>query len=358
MNSKTGGGKTILDNYMFHLSKSKLEGEYYILTPNYDDYKIYASKNIKIIDIHEIYKKNYFFLLLYYYKFPKLISQLKIDIVFNFGDIVLPIKRKQIYYFDWAYAVYNESYVWKHMSWKDLLIRKLKIQMIDWYIKQVHLIFCQTANMSKRLHKKYHLDQIKLLPTPLGVVNPGVRKVDIVFQKDTKYFIYPANFSPHKNFKLILEVANLIKEYNLPFVMLLTLDKNEASDFLQEVYDKNLSCIYNIGKVSREEIYQLYTLCDALLFPSLLESYGLPYVEAMTFNKPILTSDLDFAHSVCGDVAFYFDPFKASSVLDVMMKFDQNKMLLSKKLEDGSHKMKLLPTWDEFFFEFETAVKN
>lgn len=119
----------------------------------------------------------------------------------------------------------------------------------------------------------------------------------------------------------------------------------------------NLNCIFNVGKVAGEFMPSLYQQCDVLLFPSLLETYGLPYIEAMAFDKPILTSDLDFAHAICNEIAYYFDPFNAESILNVMIHFSDDDIELKKRLNVGKKKIELLPDWQKVFLEFEEQIE-
>ena len=139
-NLNIGGGKNILDNYIKELNKNKLSHNYFILTPNFADYVHYSKKNLTVIDINNSYKNNLIFLKLYYYKFPKIFKKYKIDLIFNFGDIIIPSTLPQIYFFDWAYAVYDSKYIWNNMDYKNFLIRKIKVFLIKKYIKKVSSI--------------------------------------------------------------------------------------------------------------------------------------------------------------------------------------------------------------------------
>lgn len=356
LNSKNGGGKNILDNYINQLSISQHNHDYFILTPDYERYKHYEIGRIKIIQINRMYQKNIFFLILYYYRFPLLIKKLNIDAVINFGDVVLPFCKKQVYFFDWAYAVYDDAFVWEGMFLKDKLIRKVKLLMIDSYIRSVQRTICQTSNMADRLSRKYDLKNVDVIPTPLVVKIDEIGKRGFDFQKGVKYFFYPASYSTHKNFRILKEVADLIKQNNLPFVILITVDPFIASDYLQTIKDNKLTCLHNLGIVSTQDISFYYRNCDALLFPSILESYGLPLIEAMAFEKAILVSDLDFAHSICGDSAFYFNPFDAEGILNVMKSFDMDMTILSSKLQSAKDKIQKLPSWNEFILKFEKAL--
>lgn len=342
ISSKTGGGKNILDNFLMSLTGMiELQHKYFVLTPNYMDYSNYNSTYISIVNIQSLYKNNLFFAFLYYYKLPKVVKEYEIDLIFNLGDVVIPpIKGvKQIYFFDWAYAVYDDDYIWGQMSKKDFFVRKLKVFMIDKYIKTVDLTYAQTSNIKERLTKKYKLKYIKIVPTPVGDIFNNIANknyIDFNLPKDRVKFFYPAGYAPHKNFEIIPSVCKLIKRQNLPYTIILTLD-NEL-DFVRKLIREHSEVIINLGKVDYNYMPSLYNQIDVLFFPSLLESYGFPYVEAMVLKKPIITSNLDFAHAVCGSNALYFDPFIAESIIE--------KMKLSSKMKYFYYDNKILDNLD------------
>lgn len=358
-NLSIGGGKNILDNYIKGLSNTELIHNYFFLTPNSSSYFKYGSNKLIIIDIEPIYKFNIFFIGLYFYRFPMLLRKFKIDLIFNFGDIVVPTKVPQIYFFDWAYAVYSEKYIWRNMRLKDYLLRKIKKYLIEKYIDIVKLIIVQSINVSRRFKANFKNDKILVVPTPLGIKEiQGNQIFNLNLKKGVKYFFYPASFSYHKNFEVILKLLFLIKSKKLPFVIILTLDETVASKFLDKINLYYKDNIMNLGKVDLELMPSIYNQVDALLFPSLLETYGFPYIEAMTFDKPILTSNLDFAHAICDDFAFYFDPFDPESILDVMLGFDSNLDDLRERITKGKLKLKSIPEWKDVIIEFNFHINN
>jgi glycosyltransferase involved in cell wall biosynthesis len=95
-----------------------------------------------------------------------------------------------------------------------------------------------------------------------------------------------------------------------------------------------------------------------LFFPTLLETYGFPYIEAMFFKKPILTSDLDFAHSICEDIAFYFNPHSVESIIGAMLDYDKNYDELNQKISRGYKKAKELPTWADLCNIFNESINK
>ncbi len=358
LKSKTGGGKNILDNYIQHLVDFDTEHRYYVLTPERDSYKQYNSKSICIIDVHPVFKHNLLFPLLYFFKFPLLLKKLKIDLIFNFGDVIIPTRVKQIYFFDWAYAVYDEDYIWKRMSKKDFLVRKVKVWLIDKYIRKVNITIGQTNNIINRLTKKYGLKNLVLLPTPIGnEFSDNQTYFDFDLPEAKIKFLFPASYASHKNFDILLPLAKLIKESSLPYVIIITLDESNAFELLA-TYEKEriLDVIINVGKIDSKLMPSLYRQTDVMFLPTLLESFGLPYVEAMAYEKPIITSDLDFAHDVCGDVAIYFNPFEPESILSVMKRVSGNLKVVN-RISLGKEKIEKQPDWEEVFLKFQEQIE-
>ena len=66
--------------------------------------------------------------------------------------------------------------------------------------------------------------------------------------------------------------------------------------------------VTNLGPLATDEVERWFDRTDALFLPTLLESFGLTYLEAAVRRRPVLTSDRDFARHACGDAGYYFDP--------------------------------------------------
>jgi glycosyltransferase involved in cell wall biosynthesis len=71
------------------------------------------------------------------------------------------------------------------------------------------------------------------------------------------------------------------------------------------------------GEISDAHRTWLYENCDALLFPSLSEGFGLPVVEAMAHGKPVFMSDRTSLPEVGGSLGFYWKDFSPAHMLQV-----------------------------------------
>jgi glycosyltransferase involved in cell wall biosynthesis len=72
-----------------------------------------------------------------------------------------------------------------------------------------------------------------------------------------------------------------------------------------------------IGPVSEEDKYWYYKNCEAFVFPSIGEGFGLPVIEAMYFGKPVFLSKFTSLPEIGGSVAYYFENFDAGCMQEV-----------------------------------------
>ena len=77
-----------------------------------------------------------------------------------------------------------------------------------------------------------------------------------------------------------------------------------------------------LGSIPREQVFKFYQT-SILLFPSYLESFPLPLLEARLFNTPIIASDRPFAREILEGYpnVDFFDPFSPDDLADKMKKY-------------------------------------
>jgi glycosyltransferase involved in cell wall biosynthesis len=83
-----------------------------------------------------------------------------------------------------------------------------------------------------------------------------------------------------------------------------------------------------------------------------LESFSGTYVEAMYHGKPVFTSDLDFAKTVCGDAAFYFNPLRPDSIIDSIRDAHKNPDLILSKIALSKERLTTFLSWQQVFDKF------
>jgi glycosyltransferase involved in cell wall biosynthesis len=114
-------------------------------------------------------------------------------------------------------------------------------------------------------------------------------------------FFYPAFPRVFKNFETLLEATKILLGLRNDFEVIITIKGNE-NRYAQSLYRKynNLPQVKFIGIQPREEVIKLYQEIDCLVFPSKLETWGLPISEIQFFNKPMLVADEKYARETAG----------------------------------------------------------
>ena len=280
------------------------------------------------------------------------------DVVFSMGNMALPRLQNQVVLFHWAYATHPECEIWGRMSWKDAYIRKAKVRAFRNRLKYASIVAAQTETSASRL-KKYYPDigRVEIVPNPVALEGfnytkrTSQNKLIQAHSARRKKLLCLSRYYPHKNLEILLDLGDIIKAENKPYTIITTIAANQhpnAARFLDEINRRGLgSIVLNLGPVPMDEVPGVYESTDGLILPTLLESFSGTYVDAMNHGKPVFTSDRDFAHEVCGDAAFYFDPLSARSIVGSLDKAFNSDALLNKKLNAGKERVMGFPDWNE-----------
>ncbi|GAB3962358.1 glycosyltransferase family 1 protein [Spirosoma harenae] len=173
---------------------------------------------------------------------------------------------------------------------------------------------------------KYVADDVKqqlTVPTttPVQVIYCGVERPEIVSMtppivKPTGPFLFFIGMlQAYKNVHTMLPLLATNPDH---WLVLAGPDKPEYSQQIWEqarqlgVADRLLMP----GAIDESTKWWFYTNCEAFLFPSLLEGFGIPVIEAMSFGKPVFSSPLTSLPEVGGDEAFYFPSFDSETVIE------------------------------------------
>ena len=141
----------------------------------------------------------------------------------------------------------------------------------------------------------------------------------------SKFIMYLGRPQPHKNLWRLIEAHALLRRSYPDLLLVLAGKKDAMYNLLEERAGREglLGGVVFAGFVSEPELKWLYQHCAAYIFPSLSEGFGLPPLEAMHCDAPVVASDASCIPEVLGDAAHYFDALdmqdiaqKVSEVID------------------------------------------
>ena len=182
-------------------------------------------------------------------------------------------------------------------------------------IQRVDVTLVQTTVARNRMQEMYGIDQLEIIPNAVSeLVEPqsDVRQFDVGGSPTAFRFLTLTRYYPHKNLELLIEMFRAHGSLLEGVSGVLTIEGTQhprAARLLETISRLGLEDqLVNVGPVDQRRLASLYQSVDALVLPTLLESYSATYIEAMKFEVPVITSDKDFAHEVCRSAAAYFDP--------------------------------------------------
>lgn len=227
----------------------------------------------------------------------------------------------------------------------------LKFRVMRWIFRR-NLAFVQTVVVQTGAMRDYMIDsypelqkRVVVIPQPAPSWFQARSRIPRRPGTEKLRMFYPAAGYPHKNHAL-LKRMDTTHEASSGVELVVTLNEVER-DTLRLPH----SWVRNVGRLAPDACVDAYRETDALFFPSLLESYGLPLVEAMTLGLPVLCADLPYAHWLCETEAIYFDPSSAESAWSAVCE-------LRRRLDDGWQPdwrrtlAKLPKDWDEVALRF------
>jgi glycosyltransferase involved in cell wall biosynthesis len=149
-----------------------------------------------------------------------------------------------------------------------------------------------------------------------------------------KYILYVGQQSDYKNIKRLGD-AHQILLAKYPDLGLVLVGKKNVSTLKNENYfsERKYQNILFTDFVDDSELSWLYTHASAYVFPSLMEGFGLPGLEAMSYGTPVVSSNATCLPEVYGQAAHYFNPTDTSDMseaIDQVLSDDKIRTRLSK----------------------------
>jgi len=202
------------------------------------------------------------------------------------------------------------------------------------------LVLTDSEELTELASRRYGIDRERFLampyaPTPLAIINSDETDLQVLasYGLAAGYFLYPAQFWPHKNHIRILQALKILKiKYKwAPVVVFLGRDKGNLSHLRNYIERAGLAeQVVIAGFVPTEHVGSLYKGALAVVMPTYFGPTNLPPLEAWAFGKPLIYS----AHlsAQAGDAALLVDPdsaYQLSEAMNQLRDQDTQKKLVA-----------------------------
>ena len=237
-------------------------------------------------------------------------------------------------------------------------------------IKRANRIITGSSYSKKEIEKFIGFDSNKIEVIPHGVDFKLYRKYskEILdkFKKTLslpeKFFLFVGSVEPRKNlFYLIEAYLNLPKDVKREYKLLIIGFKGWENEEIKKMMEKERDNIRYMGFLSDRELSFVYNLASLFIYPSLYEGFGLPPLEAMACQTPVIVSNSTSLPEVCADAALYVDPYDPKDLVEKILKFVNEEKLQKELAQKGYNRAKKF-SWenscDRHLEVFEKELKE
>lgn len=252
--------------------------------------------------------------------FPRLIRQEKVELM-HYPHFTVPVTSPVPYvvtihdlikHFSRGQdtTTRTRSVYWLKFAAYDFVLRRA--------VRRAGAIIVPSEWSKNQLMEKLSVSAAKIRIVPEAVAASLTRKKNFLAVKRSPkpYLLYVGNLYPHKNVSIIIEALQLMTSSPLG-LKIVCARSVFTSRFLTEVRRRGAQdSVELLGQVSDNQLANLYKGATAYVFPSRLEGFGLPGLEAMALGTPVVAARASSLPEVYGKAAIYFDPDSSSQLAD------------------------------------------
>lgn len=347
VNFTEGGPLTVFKECLGYLS-ANLSDEYQIIAL-VNRKEFFSSENIKYLEFSQP-KKSWINRLYYeYYYFNKLSKRLNSYLWLSLHDITPNVTAERL-----AVYCHNASPFYRP---------SLRVFQFEpkFYLFTLFYKYLYSINIHKNIFVIVQQDWIRNeFVSRFGVKDVIVAhpeskdNFDVTYQSksDLYTFIYPAFPRIFKNFEVVCSAAeHLYAKGMLDFKIIVTLNGSE-SKYSRFIYNqfKHVPVLSFTGLQPRNKILEYYGISDCLIFPSKLETWGMPISEFKKYNKPILVADLPYAHETVDnyDKVKFFGPDSVGALAQAMEEVMRSDLTFD-ATNEGNIEQPYAENWKQLF---------
>lgn len=242
-----------------------------------------------------------------------------------------------------------------YFYYPDEFLKKDLHQLKNWTrysIRQAKKIIAVSKNTKRDLIKFYQIPEKKIEVVYNGYDNklkvkntmPNDRQEKLKIQLENKHYIlYVGTIQPRKNLSILIDAFNLLMKEKPEYSLIIA---GKKGWLYKEIFDhvKSLNLegkVVFTGYVNDEEKAALYAGASLFVLPSLYEGFGIPILEAMSYECPVIASSTSSLPEIGGEACLYFDPKKPAELKAKMIELIENTALCKELIKKGKKRVQL-----------------
>ncbi|HBH07169.1 MAG TPA: glycosyltransferase family 1 protein [Flavobacteriales bacterium] len=163
------------------------------------------------------------------------------------------------------------------------------------------------------------------------------------------YFIFVGSIQPRKNLiQMFRAFDRFRKECNKKMILLVVGEKRWWTKPMERAFSEMefKADVVFTGRLSQENLAKVMASAHALVYVSFFEGFGIPILEAMSCDVPVITSNITAMPEVAGDAAAFASPFDPESIKNAMMRVATDDERKKRMIEAGRKRREEF-SWDK-----------
>lgn len=193
------------------------------------------------------------------------------------------------------------------------------------------------------------IESEKIVSIPLGVNHEIFKTQKITDRRGLpeNFILFVGSIQPRKNLKRLLQAyTSLSHNFRRDQKLVLVGQDGWNQRDILELIKKHRSDICLLDSIKNDsELAGIYRAASVLICPSLYEGFGLPPLEAMACGCPAIVSNVASLPEVCGDAAYYIDPYDVENIADSLCRVSTDSEIRNAYIQKGLERAKLF-TWE------------
>ncbi len=199
-------------------------------------------------------------------------------------------------------------------------------------------VLCNSNATAREVHRRLAVPTRKLITIPLGVNSEELCPLGI---ERKNFFLVLGRHDPHKNIPVILRAFARLQKKDIELKLVGPQDRRYTPHLKSLAKELGISeyCSW-IPWVTEQEKLKLLNSCQALVIASYWEGFGLPPLEAMACNTPVIASTGGALPEVVADAGILFDPKDIHALTDAMKQVLHDSSLRTTLISRGASQLK------------------
>ena len=254
----------------------------------------------------------------------------------NFIPVSMRTNKRVVTIHDFSWKIHSEWHPKERVRYLERNFWR-KIDSVDSIIVVSDFIKTQAIEEFALPSEKIHVIHNGFDPDVFKEYNPEqLKAIREKFNLPQNFVLFVGSIEPRKNLKnLICAYLQLNKNIRQKHKLVLVGFKGWNNKDIMQLLDNSKEDVEYLGYVSNEELGKLYNLATVFAYPSFYEGFGLPPLEAMASGCPVVTSNAASLPEVCGDAAYYIDPYDIDSISQGIHRVITDKELRNLMVQKG-----------------------